>query len=94
MTSSLCGMMDYKCREKNIKVTMVDDTISQVEGEGLVYLDGLWLKSVLYVPSLKCNMLSISKATRDMHCKVNFFLTHCVFQDLILGRMIGNVKER
>lgn len=94
MTGSLCGMMDYKRCEKNIRVTMADGAISHVEGEGSVYLDGLLLKSVLYVPSLKCNLLSISKATRDMHCKVTFSPTHCVFHDLISGRMIGNAKER
>ena len=73
---------------------MEDGTISYAKGEGSIYLDDLWFKSVLYAPKLRCNMLSISKITKDMNCKVIFSPTHCVFHDLISGRMIGNAKEK
>ena len=79
MTRSMCGMVDYKRCDRNIKVTMVDGTISYVEGKGSVYLNDLCLQSVLYVPSLRCNLLSISKVIRDMNCKVIFSPTQCVF---------------
>jgi len=51
------------------------------------------LKDVLYVPNLSNNLISVKKLTHDLKCFVTFFPTHCVFQDLAIGRMIGTVKE-
>ena len=63
-------------------------------GKGSICQANLWLNSILYVLDLRCNLLSIDKLTKDLNCKVTFLPTHCVFQDLILGKMIGNAKER
>lgn len=38
--------------------------------------------------------MSISKITKDLKCSVIFHYTHCVFQELALGRTIGNAKEQ
>ena len=58
----------------------------------MVISNNLVLKSVLHVPNLSCNLLSISKLTSDCNCSVQFFDRHCVFQDLQSGRAIGNAK--
>ena len=42
----------------------------KAEGLGSVKVNkNLTLDSVLYVPKLNCNLLSISKFTHDLHCE-------------------------
>jgi len=48
---------------------------------------------VLHVPNLSCNLLSVSQLITDKNCQVHFFDTHCVFQDLISGKVIGTAKK-
>ena len=75
-------------------VRIVDGSLSKVTGTGSVVITkDLILKFVLLVPNLACNLLSISKLTRDLKCVTNFFPTYCEFQDLESGRTIGNDKE-
>ncbi|RVX00220.1 Retrovirus-related Pol polyprotein from transposon RE1 [Vitis vinifera] len=52
----------------------------------------LYLDSVLHVPNLDCNLLSISKLARDLQCVTKFYPNSCVFQDLKSGKMIGCVE--
>ena len=54
----------------------------------------LSLKSVLHVPKLSINLLSIHKLTKDLNCKVVFSPNDCVFQEPIMGKTIGLAKER
>lgn len=50
-------------------VRIADGSLSSVMGTGFVQItDGLLLSQVLYVPKLSCNLLSISKLTRDLNC--------------------------
>jgi len=72
---------------------MVDGTTSLAQGIGISYIAGLILKSVLYVPNLSCNLLSISKITKERNCLVIFFHSHCVFQDLSSEKMIGKIEK-
>ena len=44
------------------------------------------------MPSLSCNLLSISKVTTDLRCLVNFSLFYCIFQDQHSSRMIRRAK--
>jgi hypothetical protein len=37
--------------------------------------------------------MSVSKLAQEKNCQTNFFRTHCVFQDLNSGKMIGSAKE-
>lgn len=73
---------------------MADGTISSVKGKGKVCVAGLVLESVLYVPNLKCSLLSVSKLTNDLNCTVTFFFSHCVFQDRSTRKMISSVEEK
>ena len=94
MTGSATIFCTYgKCVD-DIRVTVADGTHSTVAGQGHIDLSSLKLQNVLHVPFLQCNLLSVRKITKDLNCAVTFFPSHCVFQDLSLGRMIGNAEER
>jgi hypothetical protein len=47
------------------------------------------LSSVLHVPDLAANLLSIARITLELNCQVIFYSYYCFFQDLV-GRMIGS----
>lgn len=65
-----------------------DQTVA--EQEGPVYLEGVVvLKSVLYVPCLNCNLISLSKLTKDSNCFVTFTDELCVVQDRTSRMLIG-----
>ena len=84
----------YSPSSGNFMVRIADGSLSKMAGIGSVAItDDLILKSVLFVPNLTCNLLSISKLTKNLSCVTNFFSNHCEFQDLESGKMIGNAKE-
>ena len=67
--------------------------LSRVTGTGFVVISkNLTLNSVLLVPNLDCNLLSISKHTQELNCVTKFFPNLCEFQDLNSGKTIGNAK--
>ncbi|KAI5407080.1 hypothetical protein KIW84_053362 [Lathyrus oleraceus] len=71
-----------------------DSTLSKVMGKGSVIISqNITLSSVLYVPKLDCNLLSISKLTKDLKCSTKFFPNQGEFQILESGRTIDNAKE-
>ncbi|RVW96886.1 Retrovirus-related Pol polyprotein from transposon RE1 [Vitis vinifera] len=51
------------------------------------------LYDVLHVPKLACNLLSISKLTKDLDYSVQFLPSHCEFQEVTSGNRIGSAKE-
>lgn len=51
--------------------------------------NGLKLNQVLNIPDFKCNLLSVSKLTRNLNCALTFFPDFCVMQDLPLRNLIG-----
>lgn len=56
--------------------------------------NGLDIKCVLNVPNFKCNLLSVSRLTRDLNCSLTFFPEFCVIQDLHSRNPIGLGKAR
>ena len=63
--------------------------------EGDVVLDGgLKLKNVLYVPKLKCNLISVSQLTEEAECLVLFTNKFCVMQDLTSKMLIRAGEQR
>ena len=75
------------------KIRIADGSFSPIAGKGLIKLSSsLTLKSVLHVPKLACNLLSVSKLSKDSNCHLTFFDSHCVFQERNSGRMIGSAK--
>ncbi|KAM7463370.1 hypothetical protein LguiA_031491 [Lonicera macranthoides] len=61
-----------------------------VVGKGSVNLSNtLNLNSVLVVPSLDYNLLSVAQITNALHCVVTFWPSHCVFKDIQTRKTIG-----
>ncbi|KAF7802191.1 Retrovirus-related Pol polyprotein from transposon RE1 [Senna tora] len=56
--------------------------------------DSITLKFVLFVPKLKCNLLSVAKLTHDSNCKAEFSHSSCSLQDVDSRKMIGNARVR
>ena len=78
----------------NKKIKIVDGSLSIIAGMGSIVISPtLTLHKVHHVPNLSCNLLSISKITSDLKCRVNFFSSFCEFQELTTGRMIRCARE-
>ncbi|GJS97691.1 putative RNA-directed DNA polymerase [Tanacetum coccineum] len=50
---------------------------------------GTKVNGVLYVPDFKCNLLSVSRLSRDLHCCISLFLDFFVMQGLERKNLIG-----
>ena len=79
MTGSLTMFSCYKKCVDNMIVSVADGSTSLVVGIGDVVYSEFYLKNVLHVPSLKYNLLSLSKLTKDLNCAVTFACDHCAF---------------
>ncbi|KAF7808931.1 Retrovirus-related Pol polyprotein from transposon TNT 1-94 [Senna tora] len=80
------------CWEIHVKIA--NGTMVKVSRIGFVKISANFtLLNVLHVPTLICNLLSVSKLTRDNHCAANFKSHGCSFQDLASGKMIGSAEE-
>ena len=94
--TSISSLFDsyYPC-PGNKKVRVADGSLSSIAGKGSIKISGtIELKNVLHVPKLSCNLLSVSKLTKDSNCCAVFFDSHCEFQDRDLGTMIGSASLR
>ena len=82
----------YSLCSENSTVRIANGSIYKVVGIGsIVITEDLALKSVLLVPNLTYNLLSISKLTRDLNYVTNFY-----FKTWNLGgclAMLGNVLD-
>ena len=80
MTGNADLFHNYSLYSENFRVCIADGFMSKVAGIGSICLTkDLILKSVLLVPNLTRNLLSISKLSRDLNCVTNFYSTHCEF---------------
>ncbi|KAJ8616587.1 hypothetical protein MRB53_035959 [Persea americana] len=71
-------------------VTTADGSAAPIIGEGPVTLpDNLNLDTVLIVPSLDYNLLSVAQLTVALNCVVVFWPHYCVFRDIQTQRTIG-----
>ena len=87
--------MSYIPCARNEKIKIVDGSLASIAGKGQISLfDGLSLHNVLHVPRILYNLLSISKITRELNCKVTFLLDSVSFQDLSSGKIIGTVRHQ
>ncbi|KAI5427181.1 hypothetical protein KIW84_032559 [Lathyrus oleraceus] len=94
MTGESTLFSSYSLCAGNQKIKIADGSFSAIAGKGSVVLSPmLTLKNVLHVPNLSCNLMFVSKLAQDINCQTNFFRSHCIFQDLNSGKMIGNAKE-
>ena len=76
-------------------VKIADGTHSPVLENVVVQATLSWtLTDVPYVPRFPVSLSSISQFTKHNNCKIIFFLSHCVFQDMLTGKRIGSEHER
>ena len=62
------------------KVRIVDDSFSSIAGKGLIKIfESIDLQSILHVPKLTCNLLSVSKLSKDFNYRITFFDYYCLF---------------
>ena len=93
MTGSPSLLHSYHLCSGRDKVRVADGSFSSVSGKGSVICSSsMSLSSVLHVPKFSTNLLSVSSLTASLNCSVTFFPTHCVFQELGTGKMIGSGK--
>ena len=91
-TSGLLSDLEHSSSLPN--VTLADGLATIVSGLGTANLSpNLSLSSVLYIPNFLFNLLSISKLTKHLNCVAIFLSTHCIFQDLKTGKIIGGGHE-
>ena len=84
----------YNLCSKNFIIHLANGSMSKVVGIWSIFIiEDLALKSILLVPNLTYNLLSISKLTDDLIRVTNFYSTHYEFQELESGRMIDNARE-
>jgi len=94
MTRDLDAFSNYTLCNTHSTICIADGTLSKVMGKGSVKISrDIILNSVLYVPKLNCNLLSVSKLTKDLNHFTNFSHNMCEFHILESGMTIGNPKE-
>lgn len=76
------------------KVKIADGFLSSVAGKDSISVSKtMILISVLHIPNLSCNFLSVSKLTKDLNCMAKVSPSNPEFQDLYTGKKIGSAKE-
>ena len=78
MTRDATVFNNYSPSNDNTVVRIADGTSSRVAGIGSAVISmDITLNSVLFVPKLDCNLLSISKLTNDLNCVTKFLPNVC-----------------
>ena len=93
MTNLSHLFISYTPCSGNKKVNISYGSLSSISMQGSIRLSNkIVLQSILYVPKLSCNLLSVSCLSKDSNCLVVFCASLCEFQDLNLGMMIGSAR--
>jgi hypothetical protein len=95
MTHESSNFSSYNTYPSKCCVKTTNGSSSAMSGVGSLPLtSSMSLSTILHVPHLFGKLLSISQITKELRCSVTFFDTHCVFQDLLMGTMIGFGRDR
>ena len=90
MTSNPETFSNFQSHLTLSPVTIVDGSTSKFIGSGtLKPTSYITLSSVLGLPKLAFNLISVSKLTKDLNCCILFFSDYCIFQDLMTKKIIG-----
>ncbi|GMI69800.1 hypothetical protein HRI_000649300 [Hibiscus trionum] len=82
MSGNLKLFQSFSTLSSPCYIKIEDGSLFKVIGKGSVQITPkLVLLTVLYVPNLSCNMLSVSAFVRDVNCHVHFGVDGCVFQE-------------
>ena len=91
MTEDSSILTDFQPCSSHSGVRIADGTISPVASIDSIHItEDLHLSSVLYVPKLNYNLLSISQITRDLNCLTKFHFNACAFQAVDSGKVVGS----
>ncbi|KAM0065109.1 hypothetical protein Hdeb2414_s0003g00110971 [Helianthus debilis subsp. tardiflorus] len=83
-------LKNKKKRKYEPPVTIPNGEAITIEGRGDYTLpNGVLVRDVLHVPEFKCNLLSVSRLSKDLKCAVILFPDFCVMQDLSSRTLIG-----
>ena len=94
MTGCTSFFSTYTPGSGHIKVKIANGSLATVVRTGTIILGPhITLFNVLHVPKLSCNLLSISKLTKELSCADYFLPNHCEFQDMTSGKRIGSAEE-
>ena len=94
MTSCAKLFSSYTPSPGNVKVKIAYGSLSTVASTGSIEIcPNIVLNSVLHVPKLSYNLISISKLTREQNCIASFSQYFYDFQDRISGKRIGKARE-
>ncbi|KAL4614932.1 hypothetical protein ACB092_07G088700, partial [Castanea dentata] len=94
MTGTSGLLSDLEQSNSLPNVTLANGSATTVSGLGTANLSpNLSLSSDLYIRDFPFNLLSISKLTKILNCTTIFLSTHCIFQDLKMGKIIGEGHE-
>ncbi|KAI5385309.1 hypothetical protein KIW84_072057 [Lathyrus oleraceus] len=95
MTPYMSYLSSYSPLPNKCHITVAIGSQTPIFGFGNIRLSpSLHLNHVLHVPKLSNNLLSTHKLTKDLNCVITFFHSHCVFQDLAIGKTIGIAEEQ
>lgn len=84
----------FQSNSSTLTVTLADGSTSRIRGSGTINpTPSLPLSSVLHLPNLSFNLVSVSQLTKNLNCSVSFFPDHCLFQDLTTKKIIGKGHE-
>ncbi|KAK9043063.1 hypothetical protein V6N11_071414 [Hibiscus sabdariffa] len=102
MTGNMELFLTYSASSssKSIKTTngsifkiRVCGSIFKIHGCGSILVnDTLLLNEVFSVPNLSCNLISISKLSKDLKCSTNFNAFGCILQAMDSKKVIGNAS--
>jgi len=91
MTGKSSSFSFYNLCSSKDKIRVANGSLSPIYGKGsIVVTPSMPLSSVLHVPNLAANLLSITRITPKLNCRAIFYSSYCCFQDLTMGRMIGS----
>ena len=94
MTKDSGNLKFFKPSSQSVICTANGST-SPITGKGSITLiDSLTLDTVLIVPSLEYNLLSVSQIMFILACTVTFWPLFCVFQDILTWKILGNGVRR
>lgn len=84
----------YNPSSENLMVRIADGSFSKVAGiESVPITNDLTLRFMLLVPNLTCNLLLISKLTKDLNCVTNSFFQIVVNFQIWNQRRLGMLRD-
>jgi hypothetical protein len=89
MTGAKDSITDVTTSAHSIDVVLPDGSVSTALQHGSLYFGDIIISRVLFIPELRCNLLSFAKLTAALKCLVLLTENICVLQDISTRTVIG-----